>query len=67
MRYDCNGFAAARLAQGLSRVELAKRARVSSRTVARIERGVQPSPDTARRLAVALGVELKGLVEVERA
>ena len=46
---------AARLAAGLSQVELAKRTRMSPSTLARIERGQDIKPNTLGRIASACG------------
>jgi transcriptional regulator with XRE-family HTH domain len=46
-----------RLAAGLTQVALAERAGLSERGVQHLERGLgQPYPETARRLAAALGL-----------
>jgi predicted ATPase/transcriptional regulator with XRE-family HTH domain len=50
---------ALRLSAGLTQAELAERSSISERTVSDLERGLRATvyPDTARRLASALGVE----------
>ncbi len=47
---------AARLERGWSQTELAREAGLSRPTVSRVERGGDPSMETTRRLAEALGL-----------
>src|SRR5215213_4541034 len=56
-----------REARALTQVELAERARISSRSVAGYEAGHGARPPTVRRLAEALGVDVMELVGVEAA
>jgi transcriptional regulator with XRE-family HTH domain len=41
--------------QGMSQEELARRAKVSLRTVEHVERGLNPRMDTKRKLIIVLG------------
>jgi len=52
-----------RIAAGLSRAALARKAMVALRTVTNLERGVhRPQPGTLRKLAAPLGIELGELL-----
>lgn len=52
-----------REAASLTKVELARRAGVSERTIRNIENGSEPTWETARAIARALGVPLQTLAE----
>jgi len=60
---------AARQAQGLTQEALARRSDVSINTIAKLESGKvhQPLPETARKLAAALGVDPAWLLFGEEA
>ena len=52
-----------RLRAALSQRDLAKRARVAFSTIARIEKGADANPSTTRKLAEALNVEPRELMD----
>jgi transcriptional regulator with XRE-family HTH domain len=53
---------------GLTQEELAKRSGVARNTISRLESGLHPArPSTARKLAQALGVTPKDLLDPETA
>ncbi len=56
-----NPVQAARRRAGLSQVELANRAGLHPATISLLERGTHVSPETAARVAAALGVMPKEL------
>ena len=45
-----------RLNQGKTQTQLASETRLPQHTISNIERGIQPTPEQVRRLAIALGV-----------
>lgn len=52
---------------GLSQEELAEKSNLSSTSIGSIERGKShPSIETLERIAIALGIELKELVDVSK-
>ena len=56
----------ARTSAGLSQRDLAQRSGVAASTIARIETGHEAHPSTARRLAEALGIEPRELMDPEK-
>lgn len=64
MKYDRRALRALRSKSGLTRDELANRARLSERTLYFLERGVtEPKASTLAKLAQALGVSVEAFFE----
>ena len=64
VRYDFAGLAAEAKAQGLTQTAVARRARITQQRVSKFFLGKQQGPETAGRIAKALGVELRDFLIV---
>ena len=59
-----NPVVAARRAQGLSRRQAAKRIGVADKTLARVESGQRVHPSTAKRIALAYGLDVAVVIDL---
>jgi len=62
MRYNAQLIKRQRFARGWSQVRLAKRCKLNQGTISNVERGRTNNPETLRKIAAALGLDLESLL-----